>query len=141
LSLYLDASILVALLQEEDGSETAVQLVESADQILIVSEFARGEVASAISRLVRMKQIGFEEAGERLEAFDEWVATATQPIPTEASDIRLASHYVRRLDLGLRMPDAIHLAMVQARNFTLATLDEGMRRVARELGIAMAKAG
>lgn len=138
MSIYLDASMLVALLQEKNGSKAAVELVEAADRILIVSEFARGEVASAMSRLVRMKQIAKEAALERLEALDEWIATAAQPIPTEASDIRLASHYVRRLDLGLRMPDAIHLASAQARNLTLATLDEGMIRVARELGITLA---
>lgn len=138
MSIYLDASMLVALLQEKNGSKAAVEIVEAADRILIVSEFARGEVASAMSRLVRMKQIAKEAALERIEALDEWIATAAQPIPTEASDIRLASHYVRRLDLGLRMPDAIHLASAQARNLTLATLDEGMIRVARELGIALA---
>ncbi|HTH28816.1 MAG TPA: type II toxin-antitoxin system VapC family toxin, partial [Sphingobium sp.] len=68
MSIYLDASMLVALLQEENGSKAAVELVEAADRILIVSEFARGEVASAMSRLVRMKQIVKEAALERLEA-------------------------------------------------------------------------
>jgi len=141
LSIYLDASVLVALLQDEGGSSAAIDFVATADRVLIVSEFARGEVASALSRLVRMNMMHPDAAVDRLDAFDEWVATAAQPIPTEAGDIRLATHFVRRFELGLRMPDAIHLASARARHLTLATLDERMKQVAGQLEIETAEIG
>ncbi|MDE8650916.1 type II toxin-antitoxin system VapC family toxin [Novosphingobium album (ex Liu et al. 2023)] len=137
MSHYLDASVLVALLTDELASEKAARFVGEARQPLYVSDFARGEVASAISRLVRMGGLDAADAGERLTAFEEWCATAARPLATEAADIRLAALLVARFALALRMPDAIHLAAAQARSMTLVTLDQRMAEKAAALGIAV----
>ena len=141
MSVYLDASILVALLQDEAGSDAAVRYVTDISTPMIVSDFARGEVTSAISRRFRTGEIELDKARELLGAMDEWIATAAEAIPTEASDIRLADQFVRRLLLGVRMPDAIHLAAAQARDLTVVTFDKHMAMVAEQLRIDVVTPG
>lgn len=129
----MDASVLVALIGVEEGTPAAIAFVNAADESLIVSEFAVGEVASATSRLVRMGKIEIDEGRERLAAFDEWVAAATLPVATTEHDIRLGARLVRQFALGVRMPDAIHLAAAQIRGHTLATMDHRMAMNAEQL--------
>ncbi len=135
MSIYLDASVLVALIQDEEDSDAAIRFVDSAPGTLFVSDYARGEVASAISRRFRMGKIERDVARDRLQAFDEWIASAAQSVTTETTDIRMAEQFVRRIVMGVRMPDAIHLAAAQARGMTLATLDNKMAMVAEMLEI------
>ena len=54
-----------------------------------------------------------------------------------AADVRLADAYVRRFDLGLRTPDALHLAIAHRLDATLLTLDRRLATAARELGVAV----
>jgi predicted nucleic acid-binding protein len=133
--MYLDASILVALLREEADSERALNLIKQAETPLAVSDLAAGEVASAFSRLVRTSEIEKRVAVERLEAFDDWRAAATEPVEIRAQDVRLAARLVRRFELGLRMPDAIHIALCQSLDLPLATFDERLAWTAEALGI------
>ncbi len=137
MSIYLDASLLVALINEEDNTVKARTLVRAMQKRPIVSDYARGEVASAISRLFRMGKIGIDEARARLVDFDEWVAAVAEPIATEAADIRLAIQFVRQFVSGLRMPDAVHLATAQNRGLQVATFDQGMSVAAGELRIPL----
>ena len=51
---------------------------------------------------------------------------------------RLHSYiYVRRFDLALRAPDALHLAIARRLDATLVTLDRRLAAAAGELGIAV----
>lgn len=136
MSISLDASVLVALLGGEGGTEIAQEFVGSATEPLFVSDFAVGEVASAIGRLVRMKDIDSDAATERLAALDEWSDAATVRLETEAADIRLAAEFVRDFALGLRMPDAIHLASARNHGSTFVTMDRRAAEAAGQLRIA-----
>ncbi|MGI4877067.1 MAG: PIN domain-containing protein, partial [Janthinobacterium lividum] len=69
-------------------------------------------------------------------AIDEWLAESVQSIEIESVDIRLATVFVRRFELGLRMPDAIHLAACRRHNLSLATFDNRLAGAARFIGIA-----
>jgi hypothetical protein len=59
------------------------------------------------------------------------------PVDIQASDARLAYIYVRRFDLRLRAPDALHLAIARRLDVPLVTLDRRLAAAARELGIAV----
>ncbi|HEX3411129.1 MAG TPA: PIN domain-containing protein [Stellaceae bacterium] len=50
---------------------------------------------------------------------------------------RLAYIYARRLDLGLRAPDALHLAIARRLDATLVTRDRCLATAAGEMGIAV----
>jgi predicted nucleic acid-binding protein len=137
LSVYLDASVLLPSLIEEDASAVVDAYMLAGTQELLVSDFAAAEVAAALSRLVRMGRLEKSDAFSRLADFDVWRAAMSSPAEIHASDARLAVEYVRRFDLALRAPDALHLAIVRRLDVTLVTLDRRLATAAAELGIAV----
>jgi hypothetical protein len=65
----------------------------------------------------------------------------TARIPEIATeDVVLAEAMLRRLDLNLRAPDAIHIAIARRLGATLMTFDDKMARSAHALGLAVAEA-
>jgi len=79
--------------------------------------------------------IAADEAEARLAIFDDWRSAGTEAVQIEASDFQLATAYVRRFDLMLRAPDALHAAICSRQNLTLVTLDRRLAKAGRELGI------
>jgi predicted nucleic acid-binding protein len=135
LNLYLDASVLIPAVIEEPSSTSVRKLFQNRPDELSVGDFAVAEVVSALSRLVRMERLTATEAAERLTDFDEWRASATEVAEMDAHDCRLANTYVRRFDLKLRAPDALHAAICRRLELQLATLDRRLAAAARALGI------
>ena len=97
MSAYLDTSILLKTLIAEPMTEAVYDYLGADRQELLISDFAAAEVASALSRLVRMALLTEADASARLADFDA----------------RLAYIYVRRFDLALRAPDALHLGIAR----------------------------
>ncbi|HEX4080872.1 MAG TPA: type II toxin-antitoxin system VapC family toxin [Rhizomicrobium sp.] len=137
MNLYLDASILLPTLIEEPASPAVDEFLLGAESELLVSDFAAAEVAAALSRLVRMRLLKKADAMERVADFDVWRAVASTPVDLHAADARLANAYVRRFELKLRAPDAIHAAVARRLDATLVTLDQRLADAARELGISV----
>jgi hypothetical protein len=61
----------------------------------------------------------------------------TMPADIHPADVRLAVTYVRRFELALRAPDALHLAIARRLDATIVTLDRRLSAAAVELGIAV----
>lgn len=135
MSVYLDASVILPTLVEEPASLIVDDFLTQCDEPLVISEFAAAEVASALSRLVRTGLLQPVDAAERLADFDAWRAASTDNLDLKASDIRLAHVFVRRFDLMLRAPDALHAAVCQREDLRLATRDRRLARAADELGV------
>jgi len=133
--LYLDASVLLPTLVAEQTSAAVDEFLRASDDVLTVSDFAAAEVASALSRLVRTDRLNAAAAAARLADFDAWRAGATENPDVDAHDCRLANTYVRRFDLKLRAPDALHAAICRRLGLMLVTLDRRLANAARELGI------
>jgi predicted nucleic acid-binding protein len=136
-SVYLDASVLLPFLADEPTSLDIEGYLATQPERLI-SDFAAAEVSSAISRMVRTRHLSHEDASARLADFDAWRAAVGSPVGLQPADGRLADAFVRRFELGLRAPDALHLAISHRVDATLVTLDRRMARAAEELGIAVA---
>jgi predicted nucleic acid-binding protein len=64
--------------------------------------------------------------------------TRSRRVPVTPADLAQATAWIRRLDLTLRAPDAIHIAAAQRLDASLATFDAGMAGAARRLGLAVA---
>ena len=62
MALYLDASVIVATLVSEEASEVTRQFLFQATEPMLVSSYTGAEVASAMSRLVRMNKLTPEAA-------------------------------------------------------------------------------
>jgi uncharacterized protein len=135
LRLYLDASVLVSLLVQDALTARAYALLRSGTPwVLVVSDFAAAEFASALGRRARMTYLGAEEARAALTDFDAWTAREAQRVETTTADVRAAEAFLRRLDLTLRTPDALNIALAQRAAAALATLDQKMAVSARALG-------
>ena len=137
MSAYLDTSVLLPTLIAEPATEAVYGFLGAYEQELLISDFAAAEVASALSRLMRMAIPTDADASARLADFDAWRAAMSMPVDIGASDARLAYIYARRFDLGLRAPDALHLAIARRLDATLITLDRRLATAAREMGIAV----
>jgi uncharacterized protein len=140
-SAYLDASLLVPRLVEEPRSADVDAYLAGVSEDLLISDFAAAEVASALSKLVRMRQIAAADASSALSDFEIWRAATSSSADVHAADVRFAYAYVRRFDLHLRAPDALHLAIVRRLDATLVTLDRRLATAAEALGIAVAVPG
>lgn len=141
MSAYIDASVILPMLVTEGASDAIDAFMEGLTDRPVVSEYAAGETASALSRLVRMNQLDAADVRARLLDFDSWRASDAVSIDTEAADIRLAAIFVRRLELGMRMPDAVHAAMCHRLGHMLVTLDLRLAGAASALGIAITVPG
>lgn len=137
MTCYLDPSVVLPTLVKEPASAAVDAFMSPPKQELLVSDFAAAEVASALSRLVRMGQLQASEGTACLADFDVWRAAMTTEAEIHGADMRLAGAYVRRFDLALRTPDALHLAIARRLDATLVTLDRRLANAARELGIAV----
>jgi predicted nucleic acid-binding protein len=132
---YLDASAILPTLVEEAGSSAIDNFIASSGDALVISEFAAAEVASALSRLVRTGLLERDDAMARLSDFDAWRAVATEDVDLQASDVRLANVFVKRFELMLRAPDALHAAMCRRGDHLLVTMDRRLAVAAEELGV------
>jgi len=135
IEFYLDTSFLAALLMPEPVSRRAEQFVLAHPEIFLVSDFAAAEFASAVSRRVRMDEISRDEGRMILSTFDGWMATVGTAIEVTAADVALSTSFLRRLDLPLRTPDAIHIAVTRRTGARLVSFDRRMVTNAGVLGV------
>ncbi len=136
--VYLDASVLVALLTNDALSVRADALLRAALPTLVVSDFASAEFAAALARRVRTADITAEDARSAFATLDAWMIRAAERVETTAADVKTAEVFLRRLDLTLRTPDALNIAIAQRAGTALATFDDKMAASAQALGTAVA---
>ena len=133
--LYLDASVLVPLLVQETTSAWVQSRLDGTDDTLLVSSLAVAEVSSAISRFVRTGDQTAESARGLLAQFDAWRAIGSQPLSVDPTDVEDATTLVRRFELKVRAPDAIHLVLARRSGAALMTFDSQLRRAALMIGL------
>lgn len=137
MSLYLDTSVIVALLTIDPLTARADEFIVRMREPLLVSDLAAAEFASAIARRVRTREISADQARSDLSDFDLWSFRSAQLIEVDASDVATATAFLRRLDLALLAPDAIHIAAARRLDATLVTFDRQMADSARAIGTAL----
>ena len=131
--LYLDTSLLVAALTDEPaGPRVRGWLALSAD--FVISDWVAAEVSSALASKVRTKDLTSAEQVSVEDAF-EVTALSLMHEPIVRADFRTAASLCRRSELGLRAPDALHLAICRRTGHTLCTLDLGLAAAAEAVGV------
>jgi predicted nucleic acid-binding protein len=138
-SVYLDASVLVALFTNDLLTARADTFLRTKPSVLIVSDFAAAEFSSVIARHVRTNDITKNDARIVFSNFDTWTASTTQRALINGADIIGAEVLLRRLDLALRTPDALNIAIAQRMAATLVTFDKKMAAAARIIGAVVAR--
>ncbi len=140
MSLYLDASVIVALLTNDIFTSRADAYIRNHPDVLIVSDFAGVEFASVIARRVRTREVTDRVARRVFAEFDAWTARNTERAETTTADVVTATQALRRLDLTLRTADALNLAIAQRIDAIVITFDEKMMVAAKALRIPVAAA-
>jgi len=139
LSLYFDTSALVpAYLPEACSEKVAIRLGE-ADRIYL-SRLTEMEFFSALSKKVRMEELGLEEAQAVATAFDRHLQAhvyTTLRVTNEVFD--LGMRYLKGFDTPLRTLDGLHLACCALAGLTLITADTILADCAKRLGVACEK--
>jgi predicted nucleic acid-binding protein len=138
MSVYFDASVIVSMFVKDAFTERAEAFLSSSQPRPVLSDLAATEFASALSLRMRIGTLTADEARAAFLAFDGWMLEETERVECTTFDIRRAEISIRRLDLPLRAPDAIHLAIVQRQGAELATFDRQMTECARTLGLTVA---
>ena len=137
MAVYLDASAIIPLFLTDTFSSQVMETLRTLRQPLIISDWAILEVSSVIVRQIRTKQLTQFEADTALTKVDLWFNKLVLTTSTTPADIATANTLVRRRNLVLRGPDAVHIAIAQRVNANLLTFDKGMQTAAREIGLAL----
>lgn len=133
--IYLDASAVISLFTPDVHTPVIRGHLQADRSVLGISDFTVAEFASAVARRVRMKELTTSQADRLLNVSDAWIAANAQRLDLHPVDIRVATTFVRRFALGLRAPDAVHLAVCQRMGLPLFTFDRRQAAAANELGI------
>jgi predicted nucleic acid-binding protein len=140
LRLYLDASVVVALVTTDLFTQRAVAYLRAMSPVLIVSDFAAVEFASVLARRVRTRETTPALAREAFAALDAWRLRTTERVETATADVIFAEVALRRLDTPLRTADAINIAIAHRVRSTLMTFDVKMAAAAQALRMDVAAA-
>ena len=140
MKVYLDASVLVALFTLDAPTTRAETYLAREEPFVLVSDFAMAEFASAIGRRMRTGDLDAATARAAFAHLDTWVAMVAEHAAITTADVAEAGTYLRRLDLTLRTPDALNLALCRRAGAALMTFDLKMAGCATALGIAVAPA-
>ena len=131
MSVYLDASIPVSLFTIDTLTARADAVLRARPPLLMVSNLAAAEFASATTRKVRMQLITAQEAHAAFSTIDARIARTTTPLLIASAHSPLRAGFLRRLNLTLRTDDALHIAIAQRVGAELLTFDRPMANAAR----------
>lgn len=125
--IYLDTSVLVALLANESTALKIRQWYALADtQVFVTSDWTLTEFASALSLKVRTGQLTARQANAVHDAFEILIAGGMRLLEVSRNALRHGAVLVRSMP-GLRAGDAVHLAvMLEMGIKEFATLDKGL---------------
>ncbi len=138
MSVYVDADVLASLFSPDANTGRASAAMASIDQDVVASDFACAEFASVVAKRVRMRALTVAQGRRVLATFDEWVSSHVFVAPTEPGDISQCAKYLRRLDLPLRTPDALHIAIASRLRAPILSFDRNLLSSARRLGVPTA---
>jgi predicted nucleic acid-binding protein len=139
-SAYFDANVLVALFSDDALTQRADRALRALLDIVVVSNLTAAEFAAVIGRRVRTRELSAADATAAFKTFDDWCARDALRIDVESVDVANAIRLLRRFDLTLRTPDALHIAVTRRIGAQLLTFDRTMSSAARSLGITVLKA-
>jgi len=140
MGVYFDASLIVSLFVEDALTGRADAYIATHRPTAAISDLAAAEFASSVSRSVRMKSMTRVQGQAILMEFDAWRAREATSCFVDTADVTTADVLLRRLDLPLRTPDALNIAIAERHGFELATFDEQMKVAARLVGLRLAPA-
>lgn len=101
---------------------------------LAISEWVVTEFSAALSIKLRTGQLDTVTRADALMLFARFCAETVSILPVSALHFRIAARFADQHALGLRAPDALHLAICADHGATLYTLDRRLADAGPALG-------
>lgn len=138
--LYFDTSALLPYYRQDQASEQVQVLLLAQTQPVLISHLTEVEVASALSRWVRMAELTEPEANRIESAFHDDVSHGRfVRCPIEISHYERAIHWVGIRRTSIRTLDALHLACAEHYRACLITEDDALLSAAAFFGLEAKK--
>ncbi len=103
---------------------------------LVISTWCEAEFYGALGRQVRDGLVPRQAANRLVAKFNQHLQQGLfHLLALDNSTIISATKLTRQFSLGIKAPDALHLAAVQTEVLTLVTSDQTMTRVAQQLSL------
>jgi hypothetical protein len=136
LTVYLDASVLVSMFVADANTPRAWRLAEL-HPLGICSLWTIAEFSSALGIQVRMDRLEPEERSRAEERLDQWLGSSQERVAPVAEDFVAARRMLLDGKVGLRTPDALHLAICSRVGADLASFDKRMLQAAAEFRVTL----
>ena len=134
--IYLDTSFLLSRFYVDVHTPRTVAFPD--EQPVVVSVWAVAEFSSGLAVMERKGRISQADRAIVDLAFDDWLGAHSPPVPILDADLHQARAWLRRPDLQMRAPDALHIAVASRNGWELATFDGEMREAAKALRVRLA---
>ena len=135
--LYVDASVVVALLTVEPSTEAVTAWCSELEEPLVSSDWLAAEFSSALSIKVRTGQLTESTARVVHREFQALISGGLRLVPVSRMAFKEAAEMAQSYKHGLRSGDSLHLAVVREIGVqTIATLDRVMIKNAKRLEMA-----
>jgi predicted nucleic acid-binding protein len=136
--LYLDTSALLPFYRAEASTAAVERLLLAQREPVLLSRLSELEVASALARWVRLRELHEAQAGLVENAFrDDVRAGRFRVVEIDPRDYTRAREWLLARRAPLRVLDALHLACAARHDASLVTADLAMGRAAKRLGVAV----
>ncbi|MCP3736340.1 type II toxin-antitoxin system VapC family toxin [Sphingomonas sp. RP10(2022)] len=132
MNVYFDASAFTNIVLRDDGWDRIAAWLAADGSACHISDFGWGEFISAVSIRVRRNVVTDVEARETIAAAGRF-AKDWRFLRCGAQDVAAAIDLVERFDLGLRMPDALHIALARRSGIPLLTTDSRQSRACQAI--------
>jgi predicted nucleic acid-binding protein len=136
--IYMDTSVLVALLTVEPMTPQVKCWYAATAEPLVSGDWCLSEFASAIAIKTRTGQLEEAQAQAVTRLFDALLSGGLELVPVNRRAFWEAASLVRHWQSGLRAGDALHLAIAQELGVSkLASIDRRMAENSVRLGFAL----
>ena len=139
--VYLDTSFVAPLVIAEISSDAVEAFVLKLKRgELTTSMWTQVELASLVSRKVRMGELSTSDAGAVRRKFERVLGESFEVLLPTGEDFAVAGKYLETPKTGLRAGDALHLAIAANHGAKkILTLDRGFLEAGRRLKLPVSR--
>lgn len=134
MNVYFDTSCILTVALLDDGAEQLIELLAALEEPPAYSDFGFGECVSGVGLRVRQRLLTATQGTSVVQGLHELLAKWRR-LQVQSQDVALGTRYLNDFTLGLRLPDALHIAVAERLNLQLITADRRQLAAARALGV------
>lgn len=137
MTLYCDTSVMVSVFAAEAQSDAVRAWLARQSGAIIISAWVVTEFSGALAMKRRMGVVDAAGWDGVMQAWRRFCESEVVVQPVIANDFARGAALMDRGDLKLRSADALHLAIVMNRGWSLATLDHDLANAGAQAGVTL----